>query len=141
LSKAGRPCITLEERDKFLQLGTDRQRQEFVEYFWWLRQPAPGAKGNAFKEEHYRRLAYANTRFASHVPGWKTDRGRIYIMYGPPDEIEAHPGGAGKPGSELWHYRSVEGIGDNLTWGFSDRTGNGEYVLTSEPPPLLRQSE
>ena len=127
--------ITHEERDEFLQLGTDRQRREFVEQFWLRRNPTPDTAENKYKEEHYRRLAYANAHFASQIPGWKTDRGRIYIMDGPPDEIETHPGGAGKPGSELWRYRYVEGIGVNLTFGFTDRNGSGDYLLTSEPPP------
>jgi len=129
--------ITHEERVKFLQLQTDRQRREFVKHFWWLRQEFLAPKKNpfAFKEEHYRRLAFANTHFASQIPGWKTDRGRIYIMFGPPDEIEAHTG------SELWHYRSVEGIGDNLSLDFADREGTGDYVLTNEPPPPQFRSE
>ena len=128
--------ITSEERDKALQLQTDRERREFVKQFWWRRQEfmAPEKNAFAYRKEHYRRLAFANTHFASHVPGWKTDRGRIYIMFGPPDEIEAHPGGGGKPGSELWHYRYVEGIGDNFNLNFADREGTGDYVLTNEPP-------
>jgi len=124
--------ITSEERDKFLQLQTDRQRREFVKHFWWLRQDWERPNRSAYKEEHYRRLAYANTHFASHIPGWKTDRGRFYIMFGPPDGIEAHPGGGGKPGSEHWHYRSVKGYGDNLVVDFVDRMGTGDYVFTNE---------
>jgi GWxTD domain-containing protein len=126
--------IALQERADALRLQTGSQRDEFVVQFWLRRDPTPGTAKNEFKEEHYRRLAYANEHFASRIPGWKTDRGRIYITYGPPDQIEAHPGYAGKAGSEVWRYRFIEGIGASLAYGFTDRNGNGDYVLTSEPP-------
>ena len=85
--------ITDEERKAFKNLQTDEERQQFVEQFWLRRDPTPDTEENEYKEEHYRRIAYANERFASGIPGWKTDRGRIYIMYGPPDEREEHPSG------------------------------------------------
>jgi GWxTD domain-containing protein len=83
--------ITGEERTAFKQLSTDDEREQFVEQFWERRNPNPGSPENEFKEEYYRRIAYANEHYASGIPGWRTDRGRIYIMYGPPDEIESHP--------------------------------------------------
>ena len=85
--------ITDEERTAFKRLQTDEEREQFIEQFWLRRDPTPDTVENEFKEEHYRRIAYANEHFASGIPGWKTDRGRIYITYGPPDEIESHPSG------------------------------------------------
>src|ERR1019366_10399770 len=85
--------ISDEERSAFLHLQTNEEREQFIEAFWQRRDPTPDTVENEFKEEHYRRIAYANERFASGVPGWRTDRGRTYIVYGPPDEIESHPSG------------------------------------------------
>ena len=85
--------ITDEERGTFKNLATPEEQEQFVEQFWERRNPSPGSPENEFKEEYYRRIAYTNEKFASGIPGWKTDRGRIYIMYGPADEIEAHPSG------------------------------------------------
>jgi len=83
--------ISPEERQSFLQLATNEEREQFIEQFWLRRSANPDLPDNDFKEEHYRRIAYANEHYASGIPGWKTDRGRMYIMWGPPDEIEAHP--------------------------------------------------
>ena len=85
--------ITDEERAAFKRLQTDEEREQFIEQFWLRRDPTPDTVENEFKEEHYRRIAYANEHIASGIPGWKTDRGRIYIKYGPPDEIEDHSSG------------------------------------------------
>ena len=85
--------ITDAEKKAFSQLGTDEERDQFIEQFWLRRDPTPGTVENEYKEEHYRRIAFANDHFASGMPGWKTDRGRLYIVYGPPDEIESHPSG------------------------------------------------
>src|SRR6202140_3303752 len=85
--------ITDEERATFKRLQTDEEREQFIEQFWLRRDPTPDTVENEFKEEHYRRIAYANEHYASGIPGWKTDRGRIYITFGPPDEIESHPSG------------------------------------------------
>lgn len=138
--------ITKEERDAFLRLGTNEEREQFIEHFWQRRNPDPDSPANSFREEHYRRIAYANEHFASGIPGWKTDRGHIYILWGPPDEIESHPTGGtyDRPlwqggGStqthnwELWRYRHLEGIGDNIELEFVDPTGSGEYHLTNDP--------
>jgi len=138
--------ITDEERRAFLQLQTNEEREQFIEQFWLRRDPTPDTPENEFKEEHYRRIAYANEHFASGVPGWKTDRGRIYIIWGKPDEIESHPSGGtyNRPDSEgggttstypfeQWTYRHMEGIGDNITLEFVDTTMTGEYHLTSDP--------
>lgn len=133
--------ITDEERAEYSKLATDQQRDHFVEAFWERRNPTPGAPDNMFKEEHYRRLAYANQHFAAGVPGWKTDRGRFYIIYGPPDEIvrhlpsdKAHLDEIQKKNdfpSEEWHWEYIEGLGRDVTLKFVDTCGCGQYHLVS----------
>jgi GWxTD domain-containing protein len=107
---------TDEERREFLQLLTDEERERFVEDFWLKRDPTPGTQENEYKTEHYRRIEYANKHFSARMPGWKTDRGKTYIVLGPPDEIDAHPYGI--PGSpvpfEQWRYAYVAGIGSKV---------------------------
>ncbi len=138
--------ITDEERSAFLRLQTNEEREQFIEAFWQRRDPTPDTVENEFKEEHYRRIAYANERFSSGIPGWRTDRGRIYIMWGPPDEIESHSAGStyNRPMSEGggqttvygfddWTYHYMEGIGQNITIEFVDPTGTGEYHITLDP--------
>jgi GWxTD domain-containing protein len=119
------------ERTAFLGLTTDEERDKFVVQFWERRNRTPGAS-NKFKEEHYRRLAHANEHFAAGVPGWKTDLGHIYIVYGPPDEIESHPRGNGS--IEVWLYRHIEGVGNNATITFVDSSGRGNYRLAPGAP-------
>jgi GWxTD domain-containing protein len=94
------------ERSAYLSLTSDDERMRFIQQFWERRNPQPGSSENKFKEEHYRRLAYANQHFASGDPGWKSDRGHVYIMYGPPDSIDAHLSGANGEAQpfEVWHY-------------------------------------
>jgi GWxTD domain-containing protein len=122
--------INADERAAFQKLTTDEERDNFIEQFWERRDPTPGTPENEFKDEHYRRIAYANQHFASSEPGWKTDRGHMYIVYGPPDEIDSHPKTAERRyGIEMWLYRHVEGVGDNATFTFIDRTGRGDYQL------------
>jgi GWxTD domain-containing protein len=121
-----------EERAAFQKLTTDHEREKFIERFWLRRDPAPGTSKNEVKEEHYRRIANALQRFRtlSGRPGWQTDRGHMYIVYGPPDELESHPKGARRSSAtEVWMYWHVEGIGDRLTLTFVDRTGTGDYRL------------
>jgi GWxTD domain-containing protein len=138
--------ISPEERSSFLHLSTDEERESFIEAFWQRRNPDPDSADNTFKEEHYRRIAYVNEHFSSGIPGWKTDRGRIYIMWGPADEIESHPSGgsyerpAEEGGGETstypfedWRYRYLEGIGENVILEFVDPTMSGEYHLTMDP--------
>ncbi len=138
--------ITDEERADFKSLLSDKQRDEFVIAFWERRNPTPGAPENKFKEEHYQRIAYTNQHFASGSAGWKTDRGRIYIVYGPPDEIKRHPSSAG-PGTpqhpntpanarypyEVWHYRNMKGIRRDVSVEFVDICECGDYRLTVDP--------
>ena len=138
--------IAPEERSAFLQLETNEEREQFIEQFWLRRSSNPDLPDNDFKEEHYRRIAYANEHFASGIPGWKTDRGRIYIIWGKPDEIESHPTGGtwDRPqdeggGStttypwETWRYRYLEGIQENVVLEFVDPSGSGEYHMTMDP--------
>src|ERR1700686_3152767 len=138
--------ISDDERRAFLELGTAEEREQFIEMFWRNRNPDPESPVNPVREEHYRRLIYADEHFASGVPGRKTDRGRIYIIWGPPDEIEAHPSGrtfdrpleqgGGTTSTypwELWRYRHLEGIGENIEIEFVDPSGSGEYRITSDP--------
>jgi len=138
--------ITEAERRAFLELGTQEEREQFKEIIWRNRNPDPESPVNPVREEHYRRLAYADEHFASGIPGRKTDRGHIYIIWGPPDEIESHPAGGtyDRPleqggGTtttypwELWRYRHLVGIGENIEIEFVDPTGSGEYHITSDP--------
>jgi len=135
--------ITDEERTAFKQLSNDEERDQFIEAFWQRRDPTPDTVENEYKEEHYRRIAYANEHFAAGIPGWKTDRGRMYIMYGAPDEIDAHPSGGtyDRPMEEGggttstfpfedWRYRYIEGIGQEVIIEFVDTCMCGDYHMT-----------
>jgi GWxTD domain-containing protein len=134
--------ITDEERKTFMALKTDEEREQFIEQFWLRRDPDPDTDVNEYREEYYQRIAYSNEHFTSGIPGWKTDRGRMYIMFGPPDEKESHPSGGSydRPtweggGStstypfEIWWYRYIEGVGSDVEVEFVDPTGSGEYRI------------
>ena len=138
--------ISDEEKAAFKALQTDEEREQFIEQFWLRRDPTSDTIENELKEDHYSRIAYANERFQSGKPGWKTDRGRIYILYGKPTEIESHPAGGqyqrpfeeggGSTSTypfETWRYRYIEGIGNEVILEFVDPTMSGEYRLTSNP--------
>jgi GWxTD domain-containing protein len=138
--------ITDEERKQFKKLQTDDEREQFIEAFWRRRDPDPDTDENEYKEQYYERVAYANEHFASGIPGWKTDRGRIYIMYGAPDEKESHPSGGsyqredyeggGETSTypfERWFYRYIEGVGSGVEIEFVDPTGSGEYRIARSP--------
>ncbi len=145
--------ITDEERKAFTSLSNDEERDAFIENFWLRRNPNPDSPENEFREEHYRRIAYANEHFAAGKPGWKTDRGHIYISYGKPDDIDSHPSGGSynrtpEEGGgttttfpfEIWHYRYLEGIGENIDIEFVDTCQCGDYHFTidrSEKDALL----
>jgi len=135
--------ITDEERAAFKQLSNDEERDNFIEAFWQRRDPTPDTEENEYKEEHYRRIAYANEHFAAGIPGWKSDRGRIYIMYGPADEVDSHPSGGtyerpmeeggGETSTfpfEDWRYRYLEGIGQEVIIEFVDSCMCGDYHMT-----------
>jgi len=141
-----RYIITDEEREAFLKMSNEEERDAFIEQFWLRRDPTPDTPENEFKEEHYRRIAYANEHFASGVPGWRTDRGRIYIVFGPADEIDSHPSGGTYERSqeegggetstypfEDWRYRYIEGIGNEVIIEFVDQCMCNEYRISTNP--------
>src|SRR5262245_8775576 len=136
--------ITKDEKRAFMALTTDEERENFIENFWRRRDPDPDTEENEYREEYYERIAYANEKFASGIPGWKTDRGRIYIQWGKPDSVESHPSGGAyeRPyyeggGStttypfEVWFYRHLDGVGDGIEIEFVDPTGTGEYRIAT----------
>ncbi len=149
LNQDVRWIITPEEMSAFKQLSNDEERDQFIEQFWLRRDPTPDTPENEYKEEHYRRIAYANEHFPAGKPGWMTDRGRIYIVYGPPDEIEAHPSGGqynrpmeeggGETSTypfETWRYRYLEGMGSHgqeVMIEFVDTCMCGDYHMTIDP--------
>jgi GWxTD domain-containing protein len=138
--------ITDEERKAFKKLATDEEREQFIEQFWRRRDPDPDTEENEYRELYYERIAYANEHYSSGVPGWKTDRGRIYIKFGKPDEVESHPNGGlyERPayhggGStttypfEIWFYRHLPGVGTGIEIEFVDPTGSGEFRIARSP--------
>jgi len=145
--------ISEEEMSAFKQLSNDEERDQFIEQFWLRRDPTPDTMENEFKEEHYRRIAYANERFQSGKAGFRTDRGRIYVVFGPPDEIESHPSGGtyqrpmdeggGRTSTfpfEIWRYRYLEDVGQEIEIEFVDNCMCGDYHITldrSEKDALL----
>jgi GWxTD domain-containing protein len=137
--------ITDNERKAFMQLSNNEERDQFIEAFWQRRNPNPDSEDNEFKDEHYRRIEYANEHFAAGKPGWMTDRGRIYIVYGPADEIDSHPSGGtyerpmDEGGGETstfpfedWRYRYIEGIGQEVIVEFVDSCMCGDYHMTMD---------
>lgn len=138
--------ITDEERKAFKQLKTDEERDQFIEQFWLRRDPDPDTPENEYKDEYFERIEYANEKFTSGVAGWRTDRGRIYVMFGKPNEIESHPAGGqyerpsyeggGSTSTypfETWWYRYIEGIGSDIEIEFVDPSGSGEYRIARSP--------
>ena len=123
-----------QERRQFLSLTSNQSRNQFVIDFWERRNPTPGSKENSFKKEHYHRLAFSNEHFATGVAGSKTDRGRIYVVYGPPDSIVTHDSSSTSPRDEVWLYRHMKGGGYEVTLKFVDDCYCGGYCLQNEPP-------
>ena len=137
--------ITDEENSAFKKLSNNAERDNFIEQFWQRRDPTPDTTENEFKEEHYRRLVYADERFAAGIRGRNTDRGRIYVMYGKPDSIDSHPMGGPyqRPAEEgggqtetypfeVWRYRYLEGIGQEIEIEFVDDCSCGAYEMTMD---------
>ena len=122
-----RYIITKQERTQYTQLKTDAERDAFVVDFWERRNPEPGSSHNAFKEEHYRRLAYANEHFAAGIAGWQTDRGHVYILYGPPDAKDIQD--TVSPHFEVWEYKFIDGGGKDVELEFVDKCSCGKYKL------------
>ncbi len=138
--------ITAEELDAFKHLTNDEERDQFIEQFWLRRDPTPDTPENEYREEHYRRIAEANEKFPAGMPGWRTDRGRIYIIWGPPNDIDRHPTGGyyerpmeeggGDTSTfpfEVWHYRNLEGVGQDITLEFVDPCICNDYHLAKSP--------
>jgi GWxTD domain-containing protein len=126
--------ITPEERAAFARLRSDDERQQFIEQFWLRRDPTPATQQNELREEHYRRIAWANDRFSTdRIPGWKTDRGMVYIQFGTPDEHAVYGPESGTYPYERWVYQFIQGVGQVVIVEFVDRTGNGEYRLAVSP--------
>jgi GWxTD domain-containing protein len=139
--------ISDQERAAFKRLEADEERVQFIKQFWMRRDPTPGTPENEVKEEHYRRIAYSNERYGTiDLPGWKTDRGRLYITWGPPDEIESHPSGGAynRPAEqgggvtstfpfEQWRYRHIEGVGNDVSIEFVDKSRSGAFRMTTDP--------
>jgi len=127
--KYARLIMTGIEKDIFSHLPDKKSREEFITDFWAKRDPVPSTEENEFKEEFYSRIEYANRHLREGIPGWKTDRGRIYIYLGPPDKIEMRP----------WiNDPSIKGL---IWWGyyryrlaieFVDTTGSGRYSLSRQ---------
>src|ERR1700733_3109971 len=135
--------ITDQELQAFKSMSNDEERDQFIEQFWLRRNPNPDSPENEFREQHYQRIAYANEHFAAGKPGWRTDRGHIWISFGKPDNIDSHPSGGAydRPMEEgggntstfpfeIWHYRYLEGIGDNIDIEFVDTCMCGDYHMT-----------
>jgi len=138
------PILTPEEAAAYKKLTTDAERENFIKYFWDRRDPSPDTEENEYREGYYERLAFANEHFSSGIPGWKTDRGRIYITWGKPDSVESQPsvgtyerpsyegtGSATTYPFETWFYRHLDGVGDGIEVQFVDTTGSGEYRLAN----------
>jgi GWxTD domain-containing protein len=138
--------IDSQEEKAFKGLKTDEERENFIEQFWLRRDPTPDTTDNEYRDEYYRRIVLANERYTSGLPGWKTDRGRILIMHGEPDEVETHgmggtyirpfEEGGGRTSTfpfEKWRYRHVDGIGNDVILEFVDTSMSGEYRLTFDP--------
>jgi GWxTD domain-containing protein len=141
--------ISAEERAAFKLLKDDEERDQFIEAFWARRNPTPDVFNNEFQVEHYRRIAYVNTHFGTGIPGWETDRGRIYIVYGAPDKIDSYPTGLTQEKSpdaadasprplEVWGYHYLEGVGQEVVIDFVDVCSCGEYQMRM--PPELKDS-
>jgi GWxTD domain-containing protein len=143
LNEDVRWIITDEEAKAFKSLANDEERDQFIEQFWLRRNPNPESPDNEFRDEHYARIAYANEHFAAGKPGWMTDRGHIYIAFGKPDSIDSHPSGGNydRPMEEgggntstfpfeIWHYRYLPSVGDNIDIEFVDTCMCGDYHAT-----------
>ncbi len=136
-----------EERDVFMQLTNDRERDIFIETFWKQRDPTPGTPQNEYKDEHLARFAYANKWFSRGTsrPGWMTDMGRIYIILGEPVSKDRYPSNIGLYPCEIWSYYGdpAKGLPNHFALIFFQRQGVGEYKLydpvSDGPASLLLQ--
>lgn len=145
IKEDGSLIVTAEEQRAWEKLKTNEEREQFIQDIWRRRDPTPDTEENEYREAFYERIAYANEHFSSGKPGWMTDRGRIYIKFGKPDEIEAHPAGTNydRPANEggrsttsypfeKWFYRYIAGVGSGVEIEFVDATGSGEYRIARD---------
>jgi GWxTD domain-containing protein len=130
--------ISEDERKAFMRLRTDDERQQFITQFWLRRDPTPGTETNEMKEENYRRIAFANEHFSAGIPGWQTDRGAVYIKYGPPDAIDMHGVTRATYAYEIWRYADPGGFGPS-EFEFVDPSMTGRFHLTKDPTEKQRQ--
>lgn len=136
--------ICPEEKERVVALETGEQRTEFIDWFWLRRDPDLSTEKNEFRDEHYRRLEFVDRKYSTPArPGWKTDRGWIYILYGAPDSVESFPGKEGRRPIypfERWNYREIRAVGSGVTLEFVDFDDSGDYRLTIDPGRSGRQS-
>ena len=145
--------ITPEERCAFLHLNSDKERDQFIELFWYRRTVDSTSPDHDFKTEHYRRIVFANEKYGGPLAGWKTDRGRIYVLFGAPDSVDLvagqrAPGAAPNQDSdtylhaaEQWHYRYIKGIGENVEFHFESVAGRTDYALAAPDQNLLERAD
>lgn len=127
--------VTESEKEAFLKLENDTDRETFIENFWLRRDPDPDTELNEFREEHYERIAFANENFTAGLPGWRTDRGRTYIVLGKPDKIEKGKAtfeNLENVPFEKWFYNYAIGFGNNIEIIFLDPTETGEFRFMKE---------
>jgi GWxTD domain-containing protein len=145
--------ITPEERCAFLRVETDEERNQFIEQFWYRRASDPISLDYDFKAEHYRRIVFANEKYGGHLAGWKTDRGRVYVPFGLPDSLDvyANRGATDTPPSkgsqtdlhpaEKWHYKYVQGLGENVQFEFEYKASYKDYFLSVNETDLLARAD
>jgi GWxTD domain-containing protein len=122
------------EIKKLKKLQGDEKLAAFKEY-WRGKDPTPGTEANELMEEYYRRVDYSNQNFGTFMEGWRTDRGMVFILLGPPNEVERHPFESGSRPYEIWTYDSV-----NRYFVFVDQTGLGDYRLATPFWDVMSQS-
>ncbi|RPH96089.1 GWxTD domain-containing protein [candidate division KSB1 bacterium] len=116
--------IATGEENRALRQADPRDRERVFKEFWKKRDPSPDTDENELMEEYFRRVEYANEKFATHREGWDTDRGRIYLVYGEPTDIERHPFEPDSRPYEIWYYTQIA-----RRFVFVDYTGFGDYTL------------
>ena len=128
-----RLIMTKQESKIFKHLPDKESREEFIDEFWVKRDPDKDTEENEFKEEFFSRIEYANTHFFEGPPGWKTDRGRMYIYFGPPDRMDQNPMSniQNLRGWILWVYYRY-----GFAVYFFDRRGDGQYNIEPTPAAL-----
>jgi len=134
--------ITPEERCAFLRLNTDEEREQFIEQFWYRRSVDPISLDYDYKTEFYRRVVFANEKYGSKLlAGRNTDRGRLYVIFGPPESVDENSDPAAPHSIQTWHYHYIKGIGENVQIHFEYATRYDDYVLPDADRDLVGQAE